>query len=429
MAFSGTIRSSWREWNELGLTPQRLLTILNQARRGDADQLMDLAERMLERDGHMRSVLQTRYRAIDRVPTAVVAVSKDAADQKLADFVQRELIDKPEFRHLRSSLADAIYKGYSVSEIIWDTSDTKIWRPHYQWRWPQFFRWDRETGTKLQLKTEASPIDGEPLEPFKWICHAPQSKQGLVVRSGLVWPLSMIQLFKSLDARYWMALAEVHGMPWRVGKAKAGATEEDKQAALQTLIDLGHDCAVILPDSIELELKEAVQVTGGSDFHERIIRWSNQEMSKVVLGQTMTTEDGSSLAQASVHDDVREDIRDADLVDIDDTLTAQLVTAFVRVNVDPNIEDSQIPQLQSVSKKPEDAKAAADALKSLFEAKGKVVPRVSVWQVLAKIGYSAPEKGDLLLDGTIFDPKVPEPAPEPDTEPSGDPEPKEDDDD
>jgi phage gp29-like protein len=415
---TGKINTPWREWNELGLTPQRLLLILNQARRGEADQLLDLSERLLERDGHLRSVLQTRLRAIDKVPTAVVPVSKDAADQKLADFVQTELVDKPNFRQLRAALTDAIFKGYSVVEIIWDTSDTSIWRPRYQWRWPQFFAWDRETGTQLRLKTEQSPVDGEELEPFKWICHAPQAKQGLVVRSGLVWPVSMLTLFKSMDARYWMALAEVHGMPWRVAKTKAGATEEDKLTALQTIIDLGHDAAVVLPDGVELELKEAAAATGKSDFHEKIVRWFNQEISKVVLGQTMTTEDGSSLAQAKVHDVVREDIRDADLVDLDDTLTAQLVTAFVRMNVSTDIDDAEIPQLQSVSKRPEDAKAAAEALRSLYEAKGKVVPRVPSWQVLEKIGYTAPEKGDLLLDGTVFDPAAPEPVPPPADDPA-----------
>jgi len=423
----GWVRNPWREWDDLGLTPQRLLTIVNSARRGDADTLMDLSERLLERDGHLRSVLQTRLRAIDRVPTAVVPVSKDPADQKLADFVQRELVDRAEFRQLRRALTDGIYKGYSVVELVWDTTDTEIWRPTYKWRWPQFFDWDRETGTELRLLTQRDGVDGEPLEPYKWVCHIPDQKQGLAVRKGLIFPLASLALFKSMDARYWMSLAEVHGMPWRVAKTKPGATEQDRLEALQTLIDLGHDAAVVLPDGVSLELKEALAATGSSDFHEKIIRWCNQEISKVVLGQTMTTEDGSSLAQAQVHDQVREDIRDGDLVELDDTITSQLVTAFVRINVDPDLDESEIPQLQSASKKSEDASQIAQALRHAYEARGKSPLPVAMWAVLERMGFQAPEDGDLLFDGTEFDSSAPPPEPEP-AEPA-EPEPSEPDDD
>lgn len=50
------------------------------------------------------------------------------------------------------------------------------------------------------------------------------------------------------------------------------------------------------------------------------------------MGQTTTTDDGSSKAQSQVHDEVRQDIAESDIEQLLETLNAQLVVPYVRFN-------------------------------------------------------------------------------------------------
>ncbi len=408
-----TVRTPWRNFSESDLTPERLLSIIGRARQGHPASLLDLAERILERDLHVRSVLQTRQRAIAGVPVHVKPFSKDAADLRVAEAVQKDIVDRPNFRRLRRALTDGIFKGYSVAEIIWDSkTNPGRWLPNYQWRWPQFFGWDRATGTRIGLRTQTNATEGEPLKPFKWICHAPMSKTGLVVRSGLVYPIAAYHLFKSADVRAWISLGEVHGIPWRVGKITGESTEGDRETFLQALIALGQDASILLPPNLQLEVKDALAATGSAEFHEKFWRTMNQEISKGILGQTMTTEDGASLSQAQVHERVRQDILDADVLDLDDTIQEQLVASYVELNFGPGVP---LPTLQGVNKRSEDPAVVAKSLKDTKDAIGRALP-VKESELRERTGWSDPEEGDRLADGQIMGPNGPEPdpnAPEP----------------
>ena len=47
-----------------------------------------------------------------------------------------------------------------------------------------------------------------------------------------------------------------------------------------------------------VELVETAKGNGGDTLFESMVRWCNEEISKLVLGQTMTTENGSSTTGA-----------------------------------------------------------------------------------------------------------------------------------
>lgn len=51
----------------------------------------------------------------------------------------------------------------------------------------------------------------------------------------------------------------------------------------------------------------------------------NKEISKGIVGQTMTMDDGSSHSQAEVHLEIYQDITDADIMDMQDWLTDSFI--------------------------------------------------------------------------------------------------------
>jgi phage gp29-like protein len=73
----------------------------------------------------------------------------------------------------------------------------------------------------------------------------------------------------------------------------------ERQKALQALQAIQTDSAVVIPDDMSIELIEAAR-SGTADY-QALYERMDKAISKVVLSQTMTTDDGSSRSQAEVH--------------------------------------------------------------------------------------------------------------------------------
>jgi phage gp29-like protein len=105
---------------------------------------------------------------------------------------------------------------------------------------------------------------------------------------------------------------------------------EDKQnELLRTLSDLSQETAIIAPLEAEIALLEAAR-TGTIDTYERLVRYMDEEISKAVLGETLTTTLGNagSYAASKTHNEVRLELvrSDADLLSatLHDTLLTWL---------------------------------------------------------------------------------------------------------
>jgi phage gp29-like protein len=186
-----------------------------------------------------------------------------------------------------------------------------------------------------------------PLEPFKFIVHFSKAKSGLPIRGGIARAAGWSYLFKNYGLKDWVTFAEVFGQPLRLGKYGSGATEADKQSLLSAVANIGTDAAAIIPDSMLIEFTEARQ-TGSAELYERFCEYLDRQVSKAVLGQTLTTElprGGGSRAAAQVHDGVRRDILTADARRLGATLLRDLVKPLVDLNAGPQ---RQYPRLDLV---------------------------------------------------------------------------------
>lgn len=104
----------------------------------------------------------------------------------------------------------------------------------------------------------------------------------------------------------------------------------------------------------------------------------------------MTADDGSSQAQATVHNEVRHDVLKSDARQLADTLNRDLIKPYIDLNFGPQ---ARYPCLELRAPKPEDLKALAESLE-------KLVPlglKVSASVVRDKFGLPDPKEGDELL--------------------------------
>lgn len=384
------VRTVWNHGSVASnLTPDRLARILRSAEEGEHKDYLTLAEEMEERDPHYGSVLGTRKRAVSGLEVAVEAASEDAKDQDMAEAV-RDLVRRPEFGDMLDDCLDAIGKGYSAIEMMWDRSSSP-WMPvQYIWRDPRFFMLDRIQGRELRLIDEADLFYGVPLPAYKFIVHQPRLKSGLTIRGGVARLAAAAYMCKAFTLTDWMAFAEVFGMPLRVGKYGANATETDIETLISAVTNIGTDAGAVIPDSMKIEFEDKGTSSGGDSLYEKLASWLDKQVSKGVLGQTMTSDDGSSRSQAQVHNEVRSDILRADARQLENTLNRDLVKAFIDLNFGPQEE---YPRIQLLVREAEDLQAMSDALEKLVKVGLKVEQRV----VRERLGFPDPEEGAELL--------------------------------
>jgi phage gp29-like protein len=386
------VRQVWHPSVARGLTPQRLASILEAAAEGSAADYLTLAEEMEERDLHYASVIGTRKLAVAGLIIRIEAASDDAEDIRRAAALS-EVVGSPEFGELQADLTDAVGKGYAVSEIIWDRSG-KTWNPlRFEPRDQRFFQFDRNTGRELRLLDDADPFHGLALEPYKFIVHLPRIRSGLPIRGGLARLAAVAYMCKAWTWKDWMGFADIFGMPMRVGRYGPGASKDDINTLMSAVANLGSDAAAVIPDSMRIDFTQAANVSGAGDFFKGLAEWWDKQVSKAVVGQTMSSDDGSSMAQAKVHNEVRLDLLQADAKAESNTLNRYFVRPWCDLNFAPG---RPYPKLIIDVPQPEDTRLLIDALKDLVPLGLKVEQSV----IRDKLNLPEPAKGADLLGST-----------------------------
>lgn len=321
-----------------GLTPHRLGRLLREAEDGDAVAYYELAEEMEEKDLHYLAVLRTRKLAVARLPIEVEAADDSPEAQKdkalIETWLKRDMLQLELF-----DMLDAIGKGVSTTEMVWDMKPD-LWQPSkLHWRDPRFFEFDRVNGTDLLLRGGESGV-GEPsaLPAGKFITHYHPSKSGLPIRSGLARIAAWGYMFKNFAIKDWVTFLESFGHPLRIGKYGPNESEENKNILHRALQELGSDAAAAFPETMSIEFVDRKAGTAPNDLWRSQAEYIDDQLSKAVLGQTNTTDaksGGLGSGQAQVHDGVRGDIEDFDAMMLAGTLNRDLIVPMVMFNHGP----------------------------------------------------------------------------------------------
>lgn len=373
-----------------GLAPQKLATCLREAEDGDLFSQACLFEEIEERDGHIQAVLSQRKLAVLNYDWDVEpADPDDKKSVEIAEFAHEALERFAGLEDAKLDLLDAVGKGYSVCEVDWTVADgvgiRAIRHVH-----PKKFVIGDDGDFRLLTETEQSA--GIRLAPNKFIVHAYHGRSGYPERAGVLRPVTWMYLFKRFGFRDWLIFAEAYGMPLRIGIFEATTTAENRQVLESACAQIGSDAWAVISSDTKIEFKEAQRTSTAALFRE-IIEVCNTEISKAILGQTLTTEVGGkgSYAASKTHQEVREDLIRADAQSLDATITRDLITPLVRFQFGP---DAPIPSHKTEIKEPEDLSAEADRFQKITT----FLP-VGVEFLYEKFGIPKPEPGEETVGG------------------------------
>ncbi len=352
-----------------GLTPTKAARILRAAEQGDLIAQSELAEDMEEKDTHLQSELSKRRGAITAVEWKIrPPANASAAEQRDCEMIEEILRDAVWLDDCIFDASDAILKGFACQEIEWESGlvgGLKLIK-NVHWRDPAWFMTPQLQRNTLRLRDGSA--NGVEMQQFGWIKHIARAKTGYLSRIGLVRTLVWPFLFKNYSLRDFAEFLEIYGLPLRLGKYPEGATNNEKQTLLRAVMSIGHNAGGIIPRGMEVEFQNAAD--GSDATFMAMIEWAEKSMSKAILGGTLTSQaDGATSTNAlgNVHNDVRKEVRDADLKRLAATLTRDLVYPLYALNCKSFNDARRIPRFEFDVAESEDLNAFADGLNKLVD--------------------------------------------------------------
>lgn len=307
------------------------------------------------RDDQVFSTLQQRIGAV--VSRDWNVIPGNAADPRSVEAATRfnRTLECIGWDSITRKMLYATFYGYSTAEVIWKVSDDGLWDfDKIKVKHGRRFRWDEEN--RLRLLTTTDTTTGELLPDRKFWVHTvgadnDDEPYGMGLAHWLYWPV----LFKRNGLRFWNIYLDKFGTPTALAKYPRGSSKQDIFNLLQSLQAMATDSGIVVPEGVVIELLGAAR-SGTGDF-ATIYDKMDAAIAKIILSQTMTTDNGSSRSQAEVHSDVKLEVVKSDA----DLLSDGFNDGPARWWTDYNYgTDVAAPQLVRIVEEEENAKANAE---------------------------------------------------------------------
>ena len=145
---------------------------------------------------------------------------------------------------------------------------------------------------------------------------------------GLFNKAAPLWIYKKQAYNYWAEYQQLFGSPLRVGKTDIrDITRRDQMTSM--LRDMGNASWGVFDTDDQLQFVSP-SGTSTSEPYMSMVDMANKEISKLFLGQTMTTEDGSSRSQAEVHENTKLAIMEMYYRKVEDAVNLKLIPLMQR---------------------------------------------------------------------------------------------------
>jgi len=144
---------------------------------------------------------------------------------------------------------------------------------------------------------------------------------------GLYEKAALQTIPKKYALAFWDTFAEMFGMPIRIAHTSSRDEGERKKIA-GMMRDMGANMWGLFGEDTQIDFVETAKTDSYNVYDRRVDR-ANSELSKLVLHQTMTIDDGSSLSQSQTHKDVLDNLVESICDQVRDVVNNQLLPLMV----------------------------------------------------------------------------------------------------
>jgi phage gp29-like protein len=341
----------------------------------------DLPYDYMKRDSHIWSCWTSRTLPVASAPWRITSSSGPQAKA-----LTKQLKSFPELQRLRLVLLEAIFRGYAGFEFEFNPpGEDCIVRDIIP------IRADKITFTnegEPRLITQDHPYEGEPMPfpKFVVVSHGERyhgHQRGMGLGQKVWWPYFM----KSAGMKFWAIAVERFGMPGIKAKIENTGSIADRRARWKEILrDYVGGSGVVYMGEEEIDLIEA---NNPGMAYTKFCEFLDSEISKAMVGQTLTTEQGSRGAYSlgKVHAAVRDDIMWGDTHWLDEILSRHVLRVFGTLLYGDKYKPAVF---ESIWENAEETIRNAERLKTLMELR----PDLRKEDVYAAMGFPIPKDGE-----------------------------------
>jgi phage gp29-like protein len=399
------------------LSMDRIETALLLAFRGNMRDITDILSETVDTDPHLGSVVNKRFGSVSSLPFELQPASGFGIDREKATFyaevVRQQIRNMKSFRQNLGQLAWALFNGRACLEKNWIVLQPgagpvhpKFGQPsmavqHMDWIHPRRLSFGPQR--ELRIQTEAVEPGGNFAAsglsvldmPDKFVWWMPQLFNEYPEREGLGMRCMYWSFFKRFAARERMILTELFGKPWRIIEidqdSTAGTTE--LRDADKIVDALGSTHTARLPRGTKLNVVSPAKSAG--DVHQDIIDGADKQNSKLVLGQTGTTDGvpaGLNSSQANVMQNEQLGVLIRDASQLSEVIETMLCDRIIAINFGES-EVTHAPSFVLRADLPADRKVELERLKLALDA-GLSISQSDAY---ATSGFSPPEQDAIVI--------------------------------
>lgn len=323
---------------------------LRQAEQGAMMQLTDISRETVQLDGHLSSVLQKRLNRLAALEHQITPATGPRVNAQKADayasYVRDQITATTRFREAITQLAWGVFDARAASELDWCWLDGDWSLRGLCWIHPRRLSFGPCRDVRVidtQWSGGGFRDTGFPIEqvPYKFIVYRPQLFNDYPEREGLAPRCLYWSRFGRFGVHERNLLLELFGRPWRIIKpipnAQGAFTNiEGGKSAYENVKALGYNTVARLPPGWDVDIHQPF--TGAGQVSESVIDHSMKVLSKLVLGNTGTTDAvstglGSSIGNAHVSEE--DLIIWADANRLAEAIEDQITDAMIAVNFGP----------------------------------------------------------------------------------------------
>lgn len=238
-------------------------------------------------DGYLSDAIDKR---IDAVTDANLSFTIGG---KQVDAIT-DLMDTPEFENFLRDIMLSRFWGITVDECSFkkDFAFVSIPRKH------------------IRPKTKEIALREEDQHGIYYADNALIIQFGADDDFGILLRVAPYIIYKRGGFGDWAQFVELFGMPQRIGKYSS-MDEQSRRALIQAFEEAGSAPYLVIPKETDAE-QTTLSNSGNGALYNDFRSACNEEILITILGQTMTTQNGSSLSQSKVHMEVQEKKHRAD---------------------------------------------------------------------------------------------------------------------
>lgn len=317
-----------------GLSAELLLSFYRTAERGVPVYQFDCFDDLIEGDGHLRGLIDGRIQSVSGKEWVVLpGRANDPASAAAALALEGHLRNDLGFRDFLEHQLTAPFYGFAATNLVWDFVDGEVMPVRFvNVAHRRFAAPSQDRANEIMLIAGDSKYELIALEPGLWAVsryrHRNPWAAGLM-RTGAWWAM-----FKRWSWRDWQIFADMFGLPVVVGYYEEGASEPARLALIEAVKQIGEDGYAVLSAATSIIMKESARSGDATSVYPAISDRAEAQMSKLILGATLTTDAGGkgSYALGAVHENKSYNLMVSDARRVEEMFVRDIGRPFVAWN-------------------------------------------------------------------------------------------------